>query len=144
MTGVRERHLGRLRRVEGSSQRHLGDGAPANAGTWGLVRDCALSFSIVLRIGFLLLVSSVLGLALAGFGIPFIGTVPAFAWMLQGANPLVSATIFSMLIAIVSKLLPTPGWPGATYQGDTEVTQVHANRLGSWIVSQAEAVGRAA
>ena len=46
-----------------------------------------------------------------------------------------------MLIAIVSKLLPTPGWPGATYQGDTEVTQVYANRFASWIVSQAEAVG---
>jgi hypothetical protein len=95
---------------------------------------------MVLRLGFLLLVSLVLGTALAGFGIPFIGTVPAFAWMLQEANPLVSANIFTMLIAIVSRILPTPGWPGATYQADTEVTQVYANRFGAWIVSQAEAV----
>jgi hypothetical protein len=96
---------------------------------------------MVLQIGFLLRVSLVLGTALAGFGIPFIRTVPAFAWMLQGADLLVSATIFTMLFAIVSKVLPTSGWPGAMYQGGAEVTQVDANRLASWIVSQAEAVG---
>jgi hypothetical protein len=37
---------------------------------------------MVLQIGFLLLVSLVLGTAPAGSGIPFIKTVPAFAWML--------------------------------------------------------------
>jgi hypothetical protein len=69
---------------------------------------------MVLRIGLLLLVSLVLGTAQAGFGIPFVRTASALAWLLQGANLLVSPTIFTMLSAIVSKVPPTPGWPGAT------------------------------
>jgi hypothetical protein len=67
--------------------------------------------------------------------------VSAFAWMSQGADLLGSPTVFTLLFASVSKVLPTSGWCGATYKRDAEVTQVYANRIGSWIVSQAEPVG---
>ena len=79
---------------------------PPGAGIWGFVRDRVLSFGMVLLIGFLLLVSSVPSTALAGLGSSLVGRVPALAWALRGANLLASLAVFTLLFALVFKVLP--------------------------------------
>jgi membrane protein len=61
---------------------------------------------MVLLIGFLLLVSLVLSTALAGLGTSITRTVPALAWALQEANLLVSLSVFTLLFALIFKVLP--------------------------------------
>jgi membrane protein len=71
-----------------------------------LVRDRFFSFSIVLAIGFLLLVSLVISVLLAGLG-KYMSVhldLPAVAW--QIGDFLISITVITGLFALIFKLLP--------------------------------------
>lgn len=78
----------------------------SGAAVWQLIQQRFLSFSMVLGIGFLLLVSLVLTAAIAAFG-KFIGeSFPASASVLQLVNSLVSFGIVTLLFAMIYKILP--------------------------------------
>ena len=71
-----------------------------------LVRDRFLSFSIVLAIGFLLLVSLVLSAVLAGLGKYMSARLPLPAAVWQSCDFLVSFAVISALFAMITKMLP--------------------------------------
>jgi membrane protein len=77
-----------------------------------LVRDRFLSFSIVLAIGFLLLVSLVLSAVLAGLGKYMSALLPLPAAVWQACDFLVSFSVISALFAMIFKMLPNVriGW----------------------------------
>ena len=77
-----------------------------------LVRDRFLSFSIVLAIGFLLLVSLVLSAVLAALGKYMSSQLPLPAALWQAGDFLVSFAIISALFAMIFKMLPNVriGW----------------------------------
>ena len=77
-----------------------------------LVRDRFLSFSIVLAIGFLLLVSLVLSAVLAALGKYMSSQLPLPAAVWQGCDFLVSFAVISALFAMIFKILPNVriGW----------------------------------
>ena len=77
-----------------------------------LVRDRFLSFSIVLAIGFLLLVSLVLSAVLAGLGKYMSALLPLPAAVWQACDFLVSFAVISALFAMIFKILPNVriGW----------------------------------
>ena len=77
-----------------------------------LVRDRFLSFSIVLAIGFLLLVSLVLSAVLAGLGKYMSARLPLPAAVWQACDFLVSFAVISALFAMIFKMLPNVriGW----------------------------------
>lgn len=77
-----------------------------------MVRDRFFSFSIVLAIGFLLLISLVISILLAALGIYMSGRLqlPSAVW--QGWDFLISFMVVSCLFAMIFKLLPNVliGW----------------------------------
>jgi membrane protein len=77
-----------------------------------LVRDRFLSFSIVLAIGFLLLVSLVLSALLAALGKYMSAWLPLPAAVWQPCDFLVSFAVISALFAMIFKILPNVriGW----------------------------------
>ncbi|HET7238563.1 MAG TPA: YihY/virulence factor BrkB family protein [Terrimicrobiaceae bacterium] len=77
-----------------------------------LVRDRFLSFSIVLAIGFLLLVSLVLSAVLAALGKYMTARLPLPAAVWQAGDFLVSFGVISTLFAMIFKILPNVriGW----------------------------------
>jgi membrane protein len=77
-----------------------------------LVRDRFLSFSIVLAIGFLLLVSLVLSAVLAALGKYMSARLPLPAAVWQAGDFLVSFGVISTLFAMIFKILPNVriGW----------------------------------
>ena len=77
-----------------------------------LVRDRFLSFSIVLAIGFLLLVSLVLSAVLAALGKYMSARLPLPAAVWQACDFLVSFAVISALFAMIFKMLPNVriGW----------------------------------
>jgi membrane protein len=77
-----------------------------------LVRDRFLSFSIVLAIGFLLLVSLVLSAVLAALGKYMSARLPLPAAVWQAGDFLVSFAVISALFAMIFKMLPNVriGW----------------------------------
>ena len=82
--------------------------APArkNVGLWRTIRERALSFGMVLVIGFLLLVSLVVSAAAAALG-KFASTLlPIPAVALEGINFLISAAVITVLFALIYKVLP--------------------------------------
>jgi membrane protein len=75
-------------------------------GIKGIVRLRALSFSMVLVIAFMLLVSLVLSAALAALG-KFLGdALPIPAAVMQTANTILGFGIISLLFALIFKVLP--------------------------------------
>ncbi len=70
------------------------------------IKNRFLSFSMVLGIGFLLLVSLVLSAALAAFGHWLIGLSQALNIMLQIITLLISFGITTLLFALIFKILP--------------------------------------
>lgn len=75
-------------------------------GVKGMVRDRFLSFSMVLFIGFLLLVSLLLTAVLAGIGKYLSDLLPMSAAVLQAMNFGVSLTVTAILFALIFKVLP--------------------------------------
>ena len=76
-------------------------------GIWGMLRDRFLSFAMVLGICFLLLVSLVVSAALAAVNTFFEERLPDMAPIaLQAGHLLLSLIVFTLLFAMMFKLLP--------------------------------------
>lgn len=71
-----------------------------------LVKERFLSFTMVLGIGFLLLVSLVLSTALSVIGKYFSGLFPGYDLVFQIINFLVSLGVITLLFALIYKVLP--------------------------------------
>jgi membrane protein len=78
----------------------------AGRGVRGMLRDRFLSFSLVLAIGFLLLVSLVLSAALAAVGKYLAGILPVSSALMQGLNFALSFAVTTFLFALIFKVLP--------------------------------------
>lgn len=75
-------------------------------GIWRAVRDHLLSFSTVLGLGFLLLVSLVLGAGLSGLQRWVEARIGGGSWWLGAANLLLSYALAAVLFAFIYKVLP--------------------------------------
>jgi len=83
------------------------DVAPApGAGIMQTVRKRALSFSLILGIAFLLLVSLVISAALSGLGNFLEGLFPGATWLIQILNVVISFAVITLLFALMYKYLP--------------------------------------
>jgi len=80
-------------------------------GVWAMIRERFLTFGMVLGIGFLLLVSLLLSAALAAFGELFGNSLPLPAFVLEGANMLVSILVITLLFAAIYRFLPAERLP---------------------------------
>lgn len=81
--------------------------APLNAnGLWALLRARVLSFGLVLGLGFLLLVSLLLGAAIAALGKWSGGLFAGWGGLLHGINFCMSFLIATALFAMLFKLMP--------------------------------------
>lgn len=78
----------------------------AGRGIKGVLRDRFLSFSLVLVIGFLLLVSLVLSAALAAMGKYLAGVLPLSSALMQAFNFALSFAVTTFLFALIFKVLP--------------------------------------
>ena len=75
--------------------------------TWqSLLRDRLTSFSLVLGMGFLLLVSLVIGALLSALDIWFAANLPVFQVVLEMLHFVVSFVVVTMLFAMIFKVLP--------------------------------------
>ena len=75
-------------------------------GIWRTVRNHLLSFSTVLGLGFLLLVSLVLGAGLSGVQKWLEGRIGGGSWWLGAGNVLLSFALATVLFAFIYKVLP--------------------------------------
>ena len=89
-------------------------------GLRNFIKDRLLSFTLVVGIGFLLLVSLVLSAGLSALGKFMAGLLPAQAAIWQGVNFVVSFGVIALLFAMIFKVLPDVNiawrdvWIGAT------------------------------
>jgi membrane protein len=89
-------------------------------GVWGFVRDRFFSFTLVLGVAFLLLVSLVLSAGLAAVGTYFSHALPGGAALWQILNFLISLAVTTLLFAMIYKVVPDVNlqwrhvWIGAT------------------------------
>jgi membrane protein len=81
------------------------------SGVWAMIRERFLTFGMVLGIGFLLLVSLLLSAALAAFGKFFGDSLPLPAFVLEGANMLISIIVIMLLFAAIYRFLPAERLP---------------------------------
>jgi len=81
-------------------------------GIWGVVQQRFFSFSMVLGVAFLLLVSLVLSALVTGVGKFFSGALPGGAALWEIANFVLSLGVISLLFALIFKVLPDVeiGW----------------------------------
>ena len=91
-----ESDLNRIWRVPASKQ----------SGIWKLLRTRVLSLGLVVTIGFLLLVSLVANAALAAWGKYWSGWFFGVEVALQAANLVLSLAVFTLLFALMFKILP--------------------------------------
>jgi len=88
-------------------------------GLWNFLRQRLLSFSMILVIGFILLVSMVAGAALAAMGSFFVEYLPGGELFWHAANFVISFGVITLLFAAIFKILPdvrlawSDVWPGA-------------------------------
>jgi membrane protein len=80
-------------------------GSP-NAGIWDLVKKRLLSLSMVVVIGFLLLVSLALSAMMNAIGAHIGGVLPIPPWILEVVNFVVSFGVVTLLFATIFKVLP--------------------------------------
>jgi membrane protein len=81
---------------------------PRSSGVSGLVKDRLFSFAMVLAVGFLLLVSLILSTVLSAISTYFQYLLPGAtsAWAIYGLDLGASLAIFSLLFALMFKVLP--------------------------------------
>jgi membrane protein len=79
-------------------------------GFWSVIRERFVSFGMVLGIGFLLLVSLLLSAGLSAVG-GLLQTLPVPAFVLQGANQLLSVLVVALLFAAIYRFLPSEQLP---------------------------------
>lgn len=88
-------------------------------GLWNFLRQRLLSFSMILVIGFILLVSMVAGAVLAAMGSFFVKYLPGGEFFWHAANFVISFGVITLLFAAIFKILPdvrlawSDVWPGA-------------------------------
>lgn len=75
-------------------------------GVWGFIKDRFLSLSMVLGVGFLLLVSLVLSAAAAAVSRFLGGMLPGVAWLAPVLDLLLSTGLVTLLFAMIFKILP--------------------------------------
>lgn len=75
-------------------------------GLRNFIKDRLLSFALIVRIGFLLLVSLVLSAGLSALGKFMSGLLPAQAILWQGINFVISFGVITLLFAMIFKVLP--------------------------------------
>ena len=75
-------------------------------GFWGFVKDRFLSFTMVMGVAFLLLVSLLITAALASFGLVAERLPESVQWIAQITNMVVSFLVITALFAMMFKLLP--------------------------------------
>lgn len=75
-------------------------------GIWGVLRQRFFSFTMVLGVAFLLLVSLVLSAALAGLGQLFSNALPGGATLWEIVNFIVSFGVITVLFALIFKVVP--------------------------------------
>lgn len=75
-------------------------------GLWGLLRARVLSFGLILGLGFLLMVSLVLGAVLTALGRWWSDALGSWAYVAQGLNLGVGFFITSVIFAMIYKLMP--------------------------------------
>ncbi|MGI8965854.1 MAG: YihY/virulence factor BrkB family protein, partial [Limisphaerales bacterium] len=75
-------------------------------GLWGFIRKYLLSFSIVMGIGFLMLVSFILSTVLSLIGTYFSGLLPGMEALMKVIAFMFSFLVISMLFAVLFKFLP--------------------------------------
>lgn len=76
------------------------------SGIWNLLRARLLSLGLVLSLAFLLLVSLLVSTLLSALGGWVGGLMPAWEWVLQGLNILVSLGILTLLFAMIFRFMP--------------------------------------
>jgi membrane protein len=79
---------------------------PPGGGIGRFLRDRALAFAMVLLIGFLLRAALVVTTVLARVAPSLAGSVPGLAWALRGANFLISLGVYTLLFALIFRVLP--------------------------------------
>jgi membrane protein len=77
-----------------------------NAGFMRMVKDRFLSFSMVLGLGFILMVSLVLSAGISAVASYFGGRLSGAPWLWEALNTVVSFGIFALLFAMMFKILP--------------------------------------
>lgn len=88
-------------------------------GVWAILRARLLSFGLILGLAFLLMVSLVVGAAIAAMGKWVSGLMPGAEALLQALNILVSLSFSSVLFAMIFKFMPSTSvawrdvWVGA-------------------------------
>lgn len=75
-------------------------------GIMGTIKDRFLSFSMVIGVAFLLLVSLVLSAALAALSSSFSSLLPGMDWLWQLVNFVISFAVITLLFAAIYKVLP--------------------------------------
>ena len=75
-------------------------------GVLGIIKARFWSFTVVVGVGFLLLVSLAASAWLAAFGRFFAGLLPLPAAVMQTANALVSFVVIGLMFAVIYRLLP--------------------------------------
>ena len=75
-------------------------------GLWHFLRTRLLAFGMVLAIGFLLIVSLVVGAGTAAWGKYWSGWFGGLEFLLQAANFAVSVTVMTVLFAMIYKFIP--------------------------------------
>jgi len=75
-------------------------------GVLGFLRARFFSFSMVLGVAFLLLVSLMLSAVLAGIGGAFTSALPGGAWLWEGVNFFVALGVITVLFALIFKVVP--------------------------------------
>ncbi len=76
------------------------------SGLWHFTRTRLLAFGMVLAIGFLLIVSLVVGAAIAAWGKYWSGWFGELEALLQAANFVVSVAVITILFAMIYKFIP--------------------------------------
>jgi len=84
---------------------------PAESGIWYLLRTRLLSFGLVLGLGFMLTVSLVVSAALAALGKWWGGWFEGWDVLLEILNFAVSLGIFTLLFAMIYKIMPRANIP---------------------------------
>jgi len=78
----------------------------AGRGIWGILRDRFLSFTMVLGMGFLLLVSLAISATLSALGKWMGGLLSVSEGLLQALNFVASFSVIALLFALIFKILP--------------------------------------
>ena len=80
--------------------------ADKGSGLWHFLRTRLLAFGMVLAIGFLLIVSLVVGAGIAAWGKYWSGWFGGLEILLQAANFMVSVTVITAMFAMIYKFIP--------------------------------------